>query len=274
MLLQEGNVRASLDMTMLREDFSMALEHTWTLDREYADEKVFFRVTEEDAGGLFDVNKGFGTLTSEDREHEFGFDLKFATSVYSREAKKQAVLALYQISMQNPLIQQNPRALWVLLNRVWEAFSERNFRDIIPQPPDLDQPKQPKEEWALCLKGDADEVHVNPLDDDRAHLLDHRRRLELAMQEPEERRQKEAEAIMAHHIVEHEMQLWHKMILQAAVAAMLRQQQAAGAQPFPAQLPFGPPAPPSPPAAPGGEPGGPVGEAAALAGPGGVGGPA
>jgi hypothetical protein len=277
MLITEGNVRASLDMTMIHEDLQSALGYIWELDREYADEEVFFRVTEDDAEGLFETNKGFGTLTAEDREHNLSFELKFATSVYSREAKKAAILALYQLSVQNPLLQQNPRALWVLLNRVWEAFQERNFRDIIPEPPELDQPKQPKEEWALCLKHEPDEVHVNPLDNDDQHILDHRRRLTMATNEPADRRDKIAESIMVQHIIEHEIQKRDKMRLQIAVQAMvakMREQQGGAAMPFPGQVPLnGAPPPPDQSGAPPGA-GGPIPPAAAVAGPGGVGGPA
>lgn len=240
MLIQEGNVRASLDMTMLREDLSGALGYCWALDRELADEEVWFRVTDEDAGSLYDVNKGFGRMTSEEREHEFGFELKFATSIWSREAKKQAVMALYQLSVQNPIVAQNPSALWAILNRVWEAFGEKNFRDILPKPPEQDAPKDPKTEWALMLKGDADEVHVNPLDDDNQHLLDHRKRLEAAVAEPKERRNPQVEAIAVKHIIDHERQRRQKMVLQAAFQqAMDKMQQPNGGGIGPA-IPQGP----------------------------------
>ncbi|HLJ48981.1 MAG TPA: hypothetical protein VKU01_23355 [Bryobacteraceae bacterium] len=240
MLIQEGNVRASLDMTMLREDLNAAMGYCWELDREYADEQVFFRVTESDRPG-FDIDRGFGVMTSEQREHEFGFDVKFATSIWAREAKKQAIVALYQISLQNPLVAQNPRALWVLLNRVWEAFGERNFRDVLPEPPDLDQPRQPKAEWQMALQGDDLELHVNPLDDDRAHVLDHQRRLMAEKQEPEERRDNCAIAIMEQHIHEHMMQMEQKRVLQVAVGQaveQMRAQQSAQAMPYPAQVPL------------------------------------
>lgn len=231
MLLAEGaNVRASLDMTMLREDLSQALEYCWALDREYSDDEVFFRVTEEDAGGLYDIQNGFGTMTAEERMHNFDFELKFATSVWSREAKKQSMLALYQLSLQNPIVAQNPRALWVLLNRIWQAFGEQGFKDIVPEPPETDAPQQPKDEWALALKGE--EVHVNPLDDDKAHILDHRKRLEHEEAQPKENRDPHAEKAIGKHIVDHERQMRQKMLLQLLVQrAAQEQQQQQGQQP-------------------------------------------
>ena len=233
MLIQEGNVRASLDMTMLREDNSQMLGYAWALDREFADPEVWFRVTGDDQHGLYDINQGFGLMTSEEREHEFGFELKFATTIWSREAKKQAVMALYQLSVQNPIVAQNPTALWAILNKVWEAFGEKNFRDIVPEPPEQDQPRQPKQEDEMLAAGDSDEVHVNPLDDDLKHLDEHRKRLLQATEEPPERQDKRYQAELVKHILDHEAQRRQKMLLQAAFqqamqAHMQQQQQQQG----------------------------------------------
>lgn len=242
MLLNEGNIRVSLDMSMLREDLSAALNYIWLLDSEYADEKVFFRVTEDDP--QFDVNKGFGTMTAEDRLHPYSFDLKFATSLWSREAKKQHLLQLYGLSLQNPIVAQNPRALWVILNRVWEAFGEDSFREILPEPPSLEQPMMPKQEWVEMMKGDV--VQVSPLDDDTQHILDHRRRLEQEINEPPERQDKELQQIAFKHIAQHETQIRQKQILQAlaqrAVAA-LQQQNGGMAPPAAGGIEPGPSAP-------------------------------
>lgn len=221
MLLNEGNVRASLDMTMLRDDLSEMLNYIWLLDREYGDEKVFFRVTGDDPKG-YDVRDGFGVMTAEQRDHSFSFDMKFATSIWSKEAKKQHMLQLYGLSMQNPIVATNPRALWTLLNRVWEAFSEEGFRDIIPEPPETERPKTPKEEWSLMLQGEM--VTVSPLDDDQAHMIDHRRRLEEEANEPPERQDPKVQHLAWNHIVQHEQQARVKQTLQAlaqrAVAAI------------------------------------------------------
>lgn len=275
MLIQEGNVRASLDMTMLREDNSNALGFIWELDREFSDDEVYFRVTGDDASGLYDVDQGFGRMTSEEREHEFAFELKFATSIWSREAKKQAVMALYQISVSNPIIAQNPFALWHLLKKVWTAFGESNFEEILPEPPKPDVPKDPKQEWELCLQGDTDDLHVSPLDDDMQHMVDHRKRLVQALQEPEERRDPRAIAMITAHIIEHENQRRQKMLLQAAMqqaAERFQQQQNGGVAPGAPQPPgfTGPPPQPFPGGQPG--PGNEVQAAADLAGPHGVGG--
>lgn len=232
MLLQEGNTRAGLDMMMLREDVSKFASLVWLLDREYGDKKVFFRVTEEDAVG-YDVSNGFGTMTAEEREHPFGFDIRFATSVWAREAKKQMLMQLYGLSMQNPIVQQDPKALWTLLNRVWQAFGEDGFQDVIPEPPHPERPKMPKEEWALMLKGEA--VHVSPIDDDDQHLIDHRRRLEDEINEPDDRQDPQLQHLAKAHIIEHERQKRQKMLLQQlaakAIQAMQQAQQQNGQPP-------------------------------------------
>lgn len=280
LLAEQGNVRIELDMLMLRDDLSTVLEYLWALDREYAPESLFFRVTEDDANGLFDVNKGFGTMTAEERNHEFDFQLKFATSVWSKEAKKQYMLQLYQLSLANPIIQQNPRALWVLLNKLWKCFGEDNFRDILPEPPEMDQPNNPKTEWAMALKGE--ELHVNPLDDDQKHIIDHQRRVEHDQQEKSEDQDLMAQNEMAKHILEHEAQMKQKMLMQLAVQKLQQQmpQQPpgmpgapGGAAPAPGPQPGAPPSPVA---------GGPLGaspaapspvSAIALGGPQGMGGP-
>lgn len=248
MLLQEGNTRAGLDMMMLREDISKFAALVWLLDREYGDKKVFFRVTEEDAVG-YDVNNGFGTMTAEEREHPFSFDIRFATSVWAREAKKQMLMQLYGLSMQNPIVQQDPKALWTLLNRVWQAFGEDGFQDVIPEPPQPERPKMPKEEWALMLKGEV--VHVSPIDDDDQHIIDHRRRLEDEINEPDERQDLQLQHLAKAHIIEHERQKRQKMVLQQlaqkAMQMMQQAQQQNGGQP-PAIDASGQPAAPGMPA--------------------------
>jgi hypothetical protein len=118
--------------------------------------------------------------------------------------------------MQNPIVATNPKALWCLLNRIWEAFGEDGFHDIIPEPPDVERPKTPKEEWAMML--DYEVVNVSPLDDDQAHIIDHRRRLEDEINEPKERQDPKVQHLAFAHIVQHERQFKQKQLLQALAA--------------------------------------------------------
>jgi len=60
-LIEEGNVRAYLDSTILREDMEQIISDIWDLDCDLVPKTepgLFFRVTEEQANGLFDVKQG------------------------------------------------------------------------------------------------------------------------------------------------------------------------------------------------------------------------
>lgn len=210
-LLEEGDVRASLEMSALREDWSAILRHMWELCQDYAPEKLFFRVTEEDAKGLFDVRKGGAYMTADERNGKYDFLLKFATNAWSKETAKQNQLALYQIDLQNPLINQNPRALWMILDKVHKAFGDDNFCQLIPEPPDLGMPKSPREELTKMLQGE--EVQVNPLDNDALHLLDHNKRLQDAREDPD--RDEDAFRALVMHVMEHVQQMKQKQAMQA-----------------------------------------------------------
>lgn len=216
-LLEEGDVRASLEMSALREDWGAILTHFWELCQDYAPEKLFFRVTEEDAQGLFDVRNGGAYMMADERNGRYDFRLRFATSAWSKETKKQNDLALYQIDLQNPLILNNPRALWLLLDKVHRAFSDDRFGDLIPEPPDMGLPKNPREEWTLMLQGE--DVKVNPLDNDQLHILDHNRRLQDAR--GDSNRDEEAFRAMVLHTLEHIEQAQQKKLMQAMVSSLV-----------------------------------------------------
>lgn len=208
-LLEEGDVRASLDLSVLREDWGLILQHFWHLEQMYGNERTFFRVTEEDSGGMFDVAKGGAFLKRDEREEDYDFDLKFATNAWSKETAKQNELSLYQLDMQNPLIVQNPRALWIRLDKVHRAFGDDRFCDCIPEPPDIGLPVKPQEEWTRCLQGE--DVDVNPMDNDQLHLVDHNRRLAEAQIDPDH--DEDAYNRMVRHVTEHMQQIRHKQIM-------------------------------------------------------------
>lgn len=215
-LLEEGDVRGSLELTILREHWAAILKHFWELEQDYAPERVFFRVTEADPEGLLDIKQGGAYMTADERGGRYDFRLKFASSVYSKQQQKEETLALYQIDLQNPLIIQNPRALWVILNEVHKAFGDDKFARIIPEPPDLGMPRPPIEEWNDALEGR--DVHVNPLDHDELHLIDHKRRLEEAANDPD--RDRWAYDTMLAHVYEHMQQIRQKQIMQAMASSL------------------------------------------------------
>ncbi len=128
--------------------------------------------------------------------------------------------------MKNPLIVQNPRGLWLVTNKIHAAMGDENFKDIIPEPPDLDQPRAPKEEWTLALQGE--EFHVNPMDNDDLHLIDHYRRLNDSKADPDA--DADAARRMVAHIMEHQAQKRQKMLMQAMTQQLAQSLGANGPQ--------------------------------------------
>jgi len=268
-LIEEGNVRAYLDATILREDMEEIIGDLWDLDVAFVPQTepgLFFRVTEEQANGLFDVRRGGAFMGPQEFGGRYDFRLKFAVTVWGRQQKKQETMVFYQAAMANPLVQTNPNAMWQLLYMLAKSF-DLDFADIIPKPPDIDRPKTPDEEWVEMLEGQ--EVHVNPQDDDNAHITAHIAQLEDERQQPD--RDAQAIAFGVRHILDHQQQLRTKMLMQTMMQQVTQalnpspQQQLASrmdqhfqnaVQMYGGGPPGQPPQPGGPPgAAPGGPPG-------------------
>lgn len=247
LIAEAANVRAFLDTVMVREGLKRVLRRVWDLDSAFTTEATFFRVTEEEAGGLFEVRQGGAQMTPEEFGARYDFDLKFATSLLSRESRKQDELALYQADLANPLIATNPTALWHVSERFHRAWGDPNFASVVPKPPDVGLPKTPQEEWTLILQGE--EVTVNPVDQDDLHMTVHYRQV------AEEQRAAvpDVDAIqkLAAHIVEHQQQKRMKMLMQAVAGQAVQgiQQTMAGVADLAAtaqQNQAGPGGPPQP----------------------------
>lgn len=227
MLLEEGNVRIALDTKVLQEDMAGVLAHFWELEYMFTPEQTFFRVTEEDADGLFPTNNGASVIESKDRDGRYDFRLKFANSVWSKEMKKEQALARYQIDMQNPLIVSNPRALWQVTCDAHTALGDPNFADLVSEPPAPDISIDPREEWVRMEQGEA--VHVNPMDNDQLHMIRHYRDFQDSQTDPD-RDPQSVEALKAHYM-QHIAQLQQKKLQQAIIeqaVAHIGQQMAAG----------------------------------------------
>ncbi len=212
-LLEQGNIRANLDTIVLREDMSQILTHFWELEQQFPiSEKTFFRVTEEQAGGLFPVSKGGAYIEPDELGGRYDFDLKFATSVWGKEAERERQIQLYGLDLQNPLIAQNPRALWMITQRVHRALGDDNFGDLVPEPPDLGLPRSPREEWALALQGE--EIMVHPDDHDELHIRQHIGQVQ-EQTAGGGRTDASAAKAMVEHIQAHREQQAHKRLMQA-----------------------------------------------------------
>lgn len=218
-MLEAGNTRVAMDLRFVREDLKAILAHFWQLDQQFAQPNLFFRVTEEDAGGLFDVRQGGAEMTPEEFNGSYDFDIQFATSVWQREAQAQKELQLYGLDMQNPLVMQNPRALWKCLNKVHQALGDRNFASLIPEPPDLGESILPKEEWTMMLQGE--EVDPRPMDNDDFHIMSHLKYIEMERKSDRPDQSAIHEAIT--HIAKHQAQKRQKMLMQAMAQQLVQQ---------------------------------------------------
>lgn len=224
-LIEEGNIRAWLDATVLREDVEQIVEDFWHLDCDLApksDPGIFFRVTEEQAGGLFDTAKGGAYMTAKEFGGKYDLRLKFAVTVYAREAAAQKVLTFYQLALANPLIASNPAALWEITNRAAKAMGIEDFATIVPKPPAPDISKSPDEEWNEMLQGD-DEVHPNPADHDDLHLLQHKKQLEEARKSPNPDEQ--AIRFLVKHLGETNEAKNKKLLMSALTSDLVKQLQ-------------------------------------------------
>ncbi len=213
-LLEEGNVRVSLDTKVLREDMSDVLSHFWDLEYMFANDQTFFRVTEDDAQGLFPTEGGGSVLSLEERDGRYDFRLQFANSVYSREASKEKALARYQLDLQNPLIMQNPQALWEVTREAHEALGEPNFEALVPKPGAPDASVDPKVEFTNLMHGE--DVHINPMDNDELHMIRHMQDLQRAYKD-QTHADPDAVKALEMHYQDHILQLHQKRIQQAII---------------------------------------------------------
>jgi hypothetical protein len=226
-LLEAGNVRAWLDSTILKEDMERIIGDFWMLESDlgaHAGPGNFFRVTEEQAGGLFDVKQGGAYMTAKEFGGRMDFKLKFATTAYARAAKKQELLAFYQVAVASPLVMTNPLALWSLLNRLAHEFGIDDFDSIVPRPPELDAPKTPDKEWTLMLEGE--DVEVNPQDHDDLHIMQHSKQIDIERKNPEPDQQ--AIGLGIQHLMKHEEAKRTKMLMQAQVSEIVKSMQDEG----------------------------------------------
>lgn len=219
-LIEEGNVRASLDVTVMREDWSRICSWLWSLEGMYGSPKTFFRVTEEQAKGQFDVSRGGAWMTSEERDGKYDFSLKLATSAQSREAEKDRLLELYGLLLQNPYFIANATAVALITRRVCEAMGREDVAEMIPIPPDSGRAFTPDEEWVKCLQGEDISVHPDDLDQD--HLMQHFEQIKEQREEPGTIDEGAIDA-MSKHIGEHQMQIRQKQLMNALVQQLTTQ---------------------------------------------------
>lgn len=216
LMMGAGDVRLALDMKMLAEDLKEFLEWVWSLWTMFGTEDQFFRVAEGKSQGAFkpgEVVGGFVTMSAEERQGFYDFDMAFADDMQTREGKKQEALALIQAAMMTTLVQQDPVAQYRLLCDLFSAFN-LDFTKYSKEPPPMFTPRTPEQEWTMALEGM--DIDIHPADNDAEHERDHEERIVSEMSKPKEEQDGEALARMMDHVIAHRQQAEQK----AQVAAL------------------------------------------------------
>lgn len=221
-LLDEGNIRINLDNVVFREDWTRILGYLWEQVCAFGDEEIFFRVTEEQAKGLFESKDGFASLTKDERAGRMDFQIKFATSVHSREAVKEQKTNIMAALLQLPIVAQNAAAQWLIADDVLKANDLSGMGKYMPRPAPPNYPMTPDEEWALMLQGE--DVHPHQGDDHAWHLANHQQQLITAQNST---REKDTDGMMK--LITH-IQETQEIQAQAIAAAEMQKQMEAGLQ--------------------------------------------
>jgi hypothetical protein len=226
-LVQEGKVRASLDMLSMAADDERLLSELWQLEQCWGDEQTFFRVTGEEGSEFFDVTNGLAQFSSEDRDGHYDFHLTFADSQWAKEGKQQRFFQLYQVLAQSPVVQANPNLMGQLAKRLAEELDFPDLAKLIPVPPAMAMPRTPNEEWTLMQQGE--DVEPHEMDDDNNHAKKHRQQLDDAMSVEPEKQDPDAIMRLRVHLGLTESQQKQKRLMQAliqmAAQSMAKQQQ-------------------------------------------------
>lgn len=217
MLIEQGNVRANLDLNTARFELGSVLNHLFDLEMQFQQDDLIFRVTENSSARVLFPN-GSGAMGEAQRTAiknlqeqggRFDFELKFATSAISKQADKEKALEAYQIFMSNPYAQMQPFAVYSALERTLKVVAGWDLREMIPAPPKPDMPKEPMVEHALMLEG----RYVSPtaVDNHPVHLFDHQMEYQISAQIPG---REEYLRMLARHMLEHTVQIQQQQQLQ------------------------------------------------------------
>lgn len=137
------------------------------LNKAYLNEQVYFTVQDSTSGemqtyqaGWMDFANNIDVIPSSD------------PSITSRAEKLIKAREAYTMGMQNPMIANNPEALYRLTKEIYEALEVKNIDQILKMPePQEPSDVPPQEENAGFLKETAANIH--PAQDNFAHMEAH-----------------------------------------------------------------------------------------------------
>ena len=165
LLQAESDKRTFLDLQLERETFSRILHRVWEADKRWLPKPVIFRVVEEDI-----------TMTEDDFQGDFDFDIGPPTTQMNRGQANQEILQLYTLALQNPYSQQNPAILMALSRIILERFGYPQVAALIPDPEQMMPPQSAETENARMLQGE--DVDPHPADNHVEHIAKHTNLLE------------------------------------------------------------------------------------------------
>lgn len=160
-IIQEGNVRYDMYLRRLSSALGEIFEHIHALNNVFMPKHKSFFVM------------GTNEPQTIDREHlsgEYSFKLMTNTRNTNKAIMRDFATFVYQNLLANPLIASNVGALYKLAEMFAEAHEVRNFKEILPEPPEAQQrpPMDQMEEIARMATGEF--VDVLPTDNDEEHI--------------------------------------------------------------------------------------------------------
>ena len=158
LLQAESNVRLLLDIRLERESLRELLDRIWELDKNYLDEDIFFRVTEEPGGDV---------LTKEDMQGSYDFDLGPVTSISNRQVEDQKLSQALALAGQLG----QPQIAIALMKKILERLNQNDIAAMLPNIKEMAPAKNPEDENVLIYQGQ--DVDPHPMDNHIKHIASH-----------------------------------------------------------------------------------------------------
>lgn len=126
------------------------------------------RILGEDGSPVFAPNE----LSMAGISGEFDAYLLPDPSLGSKETEQQVAQMLYSIFIQNPLVMQNPVAIYKLSADIFKSVG-KNEKEYLGPPPDMDMIDDPEKENTLIVQGQYDRVVPMPQENHLIHIQKH-----------------------------------------------------------------------------------------------------
>jgi hypothetical protein len=221
--LGQSDLRQSLELIFMTEDWSKILDQIKMLVDEYGPPEEEFRVTESASSGFLEshATKGFATITARERQGKYDFKLRFATSAQSREARKEHAQQFIATIAPMPFFVQNANLQRDICKVLAKELQLDGLLPSFAAIPDANVPLDPEVEWTMALQGLAPQISI--ADDDNKHIASHMQHLGEQQRLAADGQDEDAQMKMIAHVMQHRQQLEQKMAMMAQAAAQAAQ---------------------------------------------------